>query len=377
MDIGDIDEKKLEEYKSNYAQYKEYINKLARLKEEKKLLKGGVLLYIVLVVLFLSIFGISFIVSSSTVISIIITLYLASFAIDSSHDFLINILNSGKLKKLKTEIISIEKLKTETYNKLNPFESEIRDNLQAQLQEYFLENLYKKRSGNLEFEESLLQFESMIDEVKNLNTIMVTARVLVYEQEQYILKRKINHSFQSSKPIEELTKVKRLVNSIKNPTIPKAIVVTPPQHLYRNGKKIDNWDEINKRRRLTGLKGEEIAIAIEQEYLESVNRGDLANKVRHTAKVEGDGLGYDVLSFFSNGNEKYIEVKSTTQSLKSPFYISRNELAFLNEHKDDYFIYRILVSTDNNNSPVIEAYSSEDILSMYDIVPIQYLVKAK
>ena len=80
------------------------------------------------------------------------------------------------------------------------------------------------------------------------------------------------------------------------------------------------------------------------------------------------------MSFFEDGREKFIEVKSTTTSLKSPFYLSRNELGFLNDHNEDYFLYRILVS---NDVPQIEIYSSPEVLEMNEILPVQYMVQAK
>ena len=125
---------------------------------------------------------------------------------------------------------------------------------------------------------------------------------------------------------------------------------------------------------MTGLKGEEIAVVIEQEFFESIGRKDLAQKVRHVSAEDGDGLGYDVLSFFENGKEKYIEVKSTTTSLSSPFYLSRNELGFLNEHNEDAFIYRVLVSDD---TPQIMSYSGAEILEKNELIPVQYMVKTK
>jgi hypothetical protein len=43
--------------------------------------------------------------------------------------------------------------------------------------------------------------------------------------------------------------------------------------------------------------------------LTDANRADLSAKVRHVAVEEGDGAGYDVLSYEEDGRELYVEVK--------------------------------------------------------------------
>ena len=63
----------------------------------------------------------------------------------------------------------------------------------------------------------------------------------------------------------------------------------------------------------------------------------LANRVEHVSDIRGDGLGYDVLSFEASGAERFIEVKTTVFGAVTPFYVSRNELAF-SEEKDDQFV---------------------------------------
>lgn len=101
---------------------------------------------------------------------------------------------------------------------------------------------------------------------------------------------------------------------------------------------------------------------------------DLSDKVRHVSIKDGDGSGYDILSFFQDGKEKYIEVKSTTMSIEAPFYLSKNELGFLKEHVENYFLYRISIA---NNIPQIEAYDSAKILEKAEITPVQYMVQMK
>ena len=68
---------------------------------------------------------------------------------------------------------------------------------------------------------------------------------------------------------------------------------------------------------------------------------DLAQWVRHVAEIEGDGAGYDVLSFAEDGTVKYIEVKTTRGSAETAFFLSVNELAFARQHSTHYYVYRL------------------------------------
>ena len=67
----------------------------------------------------------------------------------------------------------------------------------------------------------------------------------------------------------------------------------------------------------------------------------LSNRVEHVAATQGDGLGYDVLSFEEDGRERLIEVKTTAFGQLTPFYVSRNELMRSEADADHYRLYRI------------------------------------
>ena len=53
-----------------------------------------------------------------------------------------------------------------------------------------------------------------------------------------------------------------------------------------------------------------------------------------------DGAGYDILSFDACGAERLLEVKATCGSERTPFYVSRNELALL-EKRPDFRLMRV------------------------------------
>lgn len=62
---------------------------------------------------------------------------------------------------------------------------------------------------------------------------------------------------------------------------------------------------------------------------------------------EGDGAGYDVLSFEPSGQERLLEVKTTNGSARTPFFLTRNEREVATERQEHWCIYRVhLFSTE-------------------------------
>jgi hypothetical protein len=68
---------------------------------------------------------------------------------------------------------------------------------------------------------------------------------------------------------------------------------------------------------------------------------DLAAKVAWVSKDTGDGYGYDVSSFDANGEQIFIEIKTTNGPKTSPFYISEAELAVSEVEGKKYRLYRV------------------------------------
>ena len=55
----------------------------------------------------------------------------------------------------------------------------------------------------------------------------------------------------------------------------------------------------------------------------------------------GDGAGFDIASFTPEGAPRLIEVKTTNGWDRTPFYISRNELAVAEQRKQDWCLFRL------------------------------------
>jgi hypothetical protein len=95
--------------------------------------------------------------------------------------------------------------------------------------------------------------------------------------------------------------------------------------------------EIEARNRSLGRAGELFVATFEARRLHASGHKALAERVEHVSETQGDGRGYDVLSFEPSGRERYIEVKTTAFGAATPFYLSRNEIAF-SEARDSQFV---------------------------------------
>lgn len=90
-----------------------------------------------------------------------------------------------------------------------------------------------------------------------------------------------------------------------------------------------------------GVAGEEFVVRFEHWRLNQLGQPKLADRVEHVSQTQGDGLGYDVLSFDANGKERFIEVKTTAFGKETPFFVTRNELDFSKDAKDHFVLCRL------------------------------------
>lgn len=113
-----------------------------------------------------------------------------------------------------------------------------------------------------------------------------------------------------------------------------------PAKLERLVRKFDPVERDRLNRSL-GLAGEELAFEHERRRLFDAGCEKLAKDVRWVSKEEGDGAGYDILSFDLDGRSRLIEVKTTNGSQRTPFFLSRNEESLSRERPAEFQIFRI------------------------------------
>lgn len=117
----------------------------------------------------------------------------------------------------------------------------------------------------------------------------------------------------------------------------------PPNELEQMAAIARKYDVAGRdaRNRALGHAGEKRVLAHERATLLAAGRTDLASRVRWVSQVDGDGAGYDIRSFDAAGSERLIEVKTTNGWERTPFQITRNELAVAEAHRKGWRLMRL------------------------------------
>ena len=117
----------------------------------------------------------------------------------------------------------------------------------------------------------------------------------------------------------------------------------PPKELERILGIAHRFDTAGRdeRNRALGRAGEALALAHECAVLKDAGRADLAREVRWVSEEEGDGAGFDIASFAPDGRTRLLEVKTTRGWNRTPFYISRNELAVSEAKREEWRLFRL------------------------------------
>lgn len=140
----------------------------------------------------------------------------------------------------------------------------------------------------------------------------------------------------------------------------------------KKSKKID-YPRLNSEKARLGYLGELLVLHHEKDALKKLNLIDLAAKVEHSSVIKGDGLGYDVLSFTEDGEHKFIEVKTTTGDVSTPFYMSANEIDFSVQNSKNYYLYRIFEFNELENSGKFYLFRG-NLTDEFEFSPISYQV---
>jgi Domain of unknown function (DUF3883) len=102
-----------------------------------------------------------------------------------------------------------------------------------------------------------------------------------------------------------------------------------------------NYLEVEARNRSLGRAGEELVLEFEHQRLWRAGKRQLADRIEHVARTQGDGLGFDIHSFELDGRDRLIEVKTTRFGALTPFFASRNEVEVSDERQNEFQLYRV------------------------------------
>jgi hypothetical protein len=131
-----------------------------------------------------------------------------------------------------------------------------------------------------------------------------------------------------------------------------AALVEPPTHEILEHRNIRNmvqepsirygvdYLELEAKNRSLGTAGEQFVVHFEQARLIHEGRDDLASKIEHISATQGDGAGFDILSFEKTGDERFIEVKTTAYGPLTPFFVTKNEVIVSRKANNGYYLYR-------------------------------------
>ncbi|MGY1408137.1 DUF3883 domain-containing protein [Luteimonas sp. A611] len=122
---------------------------------------------------------------------------------------------------------------------------------------------------------------------------------------------------------------------------PTQLKEAPPEYAPRFSPARRDYLAREARNRSLGNAGELFVMKLESQRLYAAGHKTLAKRIEHVSETQGDGLGFDVLSFETDGRKRLIEVKTTAFGELTPFFVSRNELARSNADAEHYQLYRV------------------------------------
>lgn len=123
--------------------------------------------------------------------------------------------------------------------------------------------------------------------------------------------------------------------------ISDAPVIEIADRTYHRQAVKHDFVQLEASKRELGLAGELAVIDFEKARLRRAGMANLAKEIEHISVTQGDGLGFDILSFDSTGAERLIEVKTTRRAETWPFVATRNEVSLSTEVPEKFHLYRV------------------------------------
>ena len=177
----------------------------------------------------------------------------------------------------------------------------------------------QRSHGSLEF-----KFQNVSAVLQELGAVYVPG-YLPARNVQQLLRKRVTERWESDSDLRQdmLRSVERPVDhnlsELGAPEEPPTIERRDPSRVRR--ARHTDFVALEASNSSLGRAGEETVVRYERRNLQASGRPDLAQMVRHVSADDGDGLGYDVLSFDAvTASPRYLEVKTTRHSRVLPFY---------------------------------------------------------
>jgi hypothetical protein len=210
-----------------------------------------------------------------------------------------------------------------------------------------LQKIIKRDRGSIEFKHQnisavLIEFgypyvkgyKPRYNYQRSLLPIVILERLAITSQLRKVVKDVVE------KPVEKMPAISNVLSIlVQSPKPDDRKKIRNPTMVRRPFKR--NYLQIESHNQSLGLAGEKLVLEFEFKRLWKIGKRDLANRIEHVSVTQGDGLGFDILSFEKNGRERLIEVKTTRFGESTPFFASRSEIEFSDFRKAEYQLYRL------------------------------------
>lgn len=166
--------------------------------------------------------------------------------------------------------------------------------------------------GKFYQKDSILSNDILVNDLRNLIGVYreFKGKMIGYSVEKTNNHILVNHllGLYGQENSDEDEEIENNIEGNAEPQLIKEGFPTSNNHLTRSdfiAHKID-FDSITKQAKKLGLAGEIMVLNYEKEKLKTLGRVDLTDKVKHISLDEGDGAGYDILSYDEVGHELFI-----------------------------------------------------------------------
>jgi hypothetical protein len=142
-------------------------------------------------------------------------------------------------------------------------------------------------------------------------------------------------------PVAAVPQVRKLAEILVPAPVRERGVIHERRALPPSPRRGINYLEREAKNSSLGAAGEEFALGVEHRRLWEGGHRSLAERIEHVSRTQGDGMGYDILSFEIDGRERLIEVKTTCFGAMTPFFASRREVATSEDHAQQFNLFRV------------------------------------
>jgi hypothetical protein len=191
-----------------------------------------------------------------------------------------------------------------------------------------------------------------------------------------------NHYKQRENTLSQITKSASFNNHENQNTVSYIDAISSAKKkqvrrtIYTSSVKID-WLKLNELKSKIGNAGEEVVLEYEKHRLKNTNIDSLAEQIEHASVTQGDGLGYDIVSFDVNGDKIFIEVKTTTKDISAPLFFTSNEMAVMKKLGEAYYVYRVYNLNFETEDFELKIYKGAEIQESFEFEEYQFKAQLK